>query len=197
MNFKSKSQAYQDRFAALVAKKKTYIEIGAYKPVHKNNTFNLETALNWKGFSIELNQKWKTLWEECTERRNKIFWESALDFDYQNALRELNLPNRIGYLSCDIEPPSNTFAALKRVIEQGVIFDCITFEHDNYVEKKSDQLDYDIVAREYLASKGYKTAVTGVYNKDPKYEFETWFVHGDIEFETMTYDQWKKSINVK
>lgn len=196
MNFKSRSQAYQDYFAATVAKNKTYVEIGAYKPVHKNNTHNLETVLGWQGFSIELNQKWKPLWEECTERKNKIFWESALEFDHAAAVKSLELPNRIGYLSCDIEPPANTFAALQRVIEQGIQFDCITFEHDNYVKKKRGDLDYDVVAREYLTSRGYKVAVTDVYNKSPEFAFETWFVKDDIPFNTMTFDQWKKSINV-
>jgi hypothetical protein len=196
MNFKSRSQAYQDYFAARVAKNKTYVEIGAYKPVHKNNTYNLETVLGWKGYSIELNQKWKISWDECAERKNKIYWASALDFDHDAAIKELNLPNRIGYLSCDIEPPANTFAALQRVIEQEVIFDCITFEHDNYVKKKRGDLDYDVIAREYLTSKGYKVAVTDVYNKSAEFAFETWFVKDDIAFETMTFDQWKKSINV-
>lgn len=193
MNFKSRSQAFQDIFAATTAKNNTYIEIGAYKPVHKNNTYNLETVLGWKGYSIELNQKWKVSWNECKERSNSIFWESALDFDHIKALNRTNLPNRLGYLSCDIEPPSNTFAALKRVIDQGIIFDCITFEHDNYVKKKRGDLDYDIVAREYLLSRGYKVAVTDVYCKSPAFPFETWFVYNDIDFETQKFEQWKKN----
>jgi hypothetical protein len=127
------------------------------------------------------------------ERKNKIFWESALDFDHAAAVKSVELSTRIGYLSCDIEPPANTFAALQRVIEQGIHFDCITFEHDNYVQKKRGDLDYDIVAREYLLSKGYKVAVTDVYCKSPEFLFETWFVHNDIDFQTTTFDQWKKS----
>lgn len=194
MNFKSKSQALQDQFASRIAKNKTYIEIGAYKPVSKNNTYNLETILGWKGFSIEYDERHKQSWAERPERKNSIFWESALDFDYLAAVKKLKLSNRIGYLSCDIEPPKNTFAALQRVIEQGIIFDCITFEHDNY-SRKENSLDYDIIAREYLKSKGYRVAVTEVYCKDPKNQFETWFVYNDIDFQTMTFDQWRSSIN--
>jgi hypothetical protein len=193
MIFKSRSQAFQDTFAALTAKNKSYIEIGAYKPSHKNNTYNLETQLDWQGFSIEINQKWKPEWEKCVERKNKIYWQSALDFDYYTATKSLNLPNRIGYLSCDIEPPLNTFAALKKVIEQGIVFDCITYEHDNYARKNKEELDYDVLVREYLKSKGYKVAITDVYCKYPKFMFETWFVYDDIKFDSITFDQWKKN----
>lgn len=196
MKFKSRSQAYQDVFADLVARHHTYIEIGAYKPVHKNNTYNLDAGLGWRGFSIELNQKWKVGWDECLDRHNKVFWEDALTFDYAGQCRAIGLTDRIGYLSCDIEPPKNTFAALQQVIEQGLVFDCITFEHDNYAKKKRGDLDYDIVAREYLVSKGYRVAVSDVYCRDPQFVFETWFVYNDIDFEQQSFDQWKKQIGV-
>ena len=98
------------------------------------------------------------------------------------------MPQRIGFLSCDIEPAANTFAALQKVIEDGISFDCITFEHDNY----KSNTDYDIIARKYLLSKGYKVAVENVYamNK-PQRIFETWFVKDDVEFNQMTFDEWK------
>jgi hypothetical protein len=189
-NLLKHSQAGQDVFALEVVKKnKTYIEIGANHFKHSNNTYPLEVSNNWLGFSLELSQKkFRQVWEEQTERTNKIYWENAITFDYANAVRENKMPTRIGYLSCDIEPAANTFAALKKVIEDGISFDCITFEHDNY---KSDT-DYDSIAREYLKSKGYKVAVENVYamNK-PHRLFETWFVNNDIGYKKMSYEQWK------
>lgn len=191
MEFKSRSQSLQDYFASKIARNKTYIEIGAYKPVSKSNTYNLETVLSWQGYSIELNQKHKPLWEECSERKNKIYWESALDFDHATAVKQNKLSERIGYLSCDIEPPANTFAALKRVVEQGITFDCITFEHDNYANK--DGSDYNVIATEYLLSRGYKIAVTDVYaGKNTEAIFETWYVNNDIDFEPVSFNEWKK-----
>src|SRR6056300_758303 len=114
-NLLKHSQAGQDVFALEVVKKnKTYIEIGANHFKHSNNTYPLEVSNNWLGFSLELSQKkFRQVWEEQTERTNKIYWENAITFDYANAVRENKMPTRIGYLSCDIEPAANTFAALK------------------------------------------------------------------------------------
>jgi hypothetical protein len=184
------SQAGQDQFAlSVVTTNKTYIEIGANHYKNSNNTYPLEINYNWKGFSIELNQKkFKTNWEEQAERSNAIYWDNAITFDYAKAVKRNNMPQRIGFLSCDIEPAANTFAALQKVIEDGISFDCITFEHDNY----KSNTDYDIIARKYLLSKGYKVAVENVYamNK-PQRIFETWFVKDDVEFNQMTFDEWK------
>lgn len=184
------SQAGQDQFALnVVTTNKTYIEIGANHYKKSNNTYLLEINYNWKGFSIELNQKkFKTIWEEQTERSNAIYWDNAITFDYATAVKRNNMPQRIGFLSCDIEPAANTFAALQKVIEDGISFDCITFEHDNY----KSNTDYDIIARKYLLSKGYKVAVENVYamNK-PQRIFETWFVKDDVKFNQITFDEWK------
>lgn len=187
------SQAGQDQFAlSVVTENKTYIEIGANDYKKSNNTYPLEINYGWIGFSLELNQKkFKGSWETQTERTNKIYWDNAITFDYVAAVKENKMSNRIGYLSCDIEPPSNTFSALKKVIEDGIEFDCITFEHDRYALKE----DYDTISRQYLQSKGYKVAVENVYamNK-PNRVFETWFVKHDIEFKAITYDEWKLNL---
>jgi hypothetical protein len=182
------AQVHQDVFALTTAKNKTYIEIGASGPIKYNNTYQLEIQ-GWKGFSLEFNQNRVDQWSLVPERKNKIYCADALTFDYVEALKENNLSNHIGYLSCDIEPAENTFSALKRVIEQGVTFDCITFEHDKY----QSEIDYDPLVREYLADKGYKVAVSDVYlwKKKPCY-FETWFVYNNIDYETKDFNQWKE-----
>lgn len=197
LDVKTRGQAWQDWFAySIGGDNATYIEIGAYKPAHKNNTYILEVNKGWKGFSLELNKKWQKAWSECTERTNPIFWENAITFDYVEQLKKQGLPNRISYLSCDIEPPTNTLLALQRVIEQGVEFDCITFEHDNGNPGMQHIPDHDPLVREYLAGKGYKVAVSNVYCKQPDYQFETWFVKNDIDFPEITFDQWKERMGL-
>lgn len=196
MKTRQRGQACQDLFAySIGGDNATYIEIGAYKPKNKNNTYTLEVDYNWKGFSLELNTDLKSHWDECIERKNPIIWENAITFDYLKQIKNQNLPNKITYLSCDIEPPVNTFLALQRVIEQGIEFDCITFEHDNYANPGGP--DYNVIATEYLYSKGYKIAVTDVYaGKDQNAIFETWFVKNNIEFPTLTYTQWRKLVGI-
>lgn len=183
------AQVNQDIFALKTAKNTTYIEIGASSPIKYNNTYTLEKS-GWSGFSLELNQNRVNQWfEETADRTNKIYCADAITFDYLEAIKENNLTTHIGYLSCDIEPPENTFAALKRVIEQGITFDCITFEHDKY---QSD-IDYDPIVTEYLKNKGYKVAVRDVYRwrKRPCY-FETWYVRDTIDYKETTFEEWRK-----
>lgn len=183
------SQVHQDIFAVKTAKNKTYIEIGAAGPIKYNNTYLLEKQ-GWQGFSLELNPNRVAQWfEDYSDRKNKIYCDNAITFDYLKALEENNLNTHIGYLSCDIEPPENTFAALRRVIEQGITFDCITFEHDKY----QSEVDYDPIVTEYLKEQGYKVAVRDVYRwrKRPCY-FETWFVRDNIEYTEVNFDQWRE-----
>lgn len=187
--FKSRSQAKQDEFAFLIGGMNgTYLEVGASHPRSKNNTYNLETKAGWKGISIELDESYKDKWLEHPERQNKIYFDNALKFNYTKALRMNGLPIHLNYLSCDIEPVENTFAALKRVIESGISFDCITFEDDRY----RNDLDYNIRATEFLKNHGYKPAVIDVYAREPQRLFETWFVRNEIDFAEMTFTEWLK-----
>jgi hypothetical protein len=185
------SQFHQDIFALRTAKNKTYIEIGAAGPIKYNNTYQLEKN-GWNGFSIEINRKRFIQWfSDRTDRKNKIYCDDAITFDYISALTENNMPSHIGYLSCDIEPPENTFAALKKVIEQGIAFDCITFEHDKY----QSNIDYDPIVTDYLKDKGYKIAVKDVYRwRKRRCYLETWYVNNSIDFVETDFDTWRNSI---
>lgn len=192
---KSRSQAMQDIFVYnVLGERSTYIEIGAYKPVHKNNTYVLDANLQYRGFSVELNQRWQQAWQACTERQNPIYWADALTFDYATQCEDLGLGRHLGYLSCDIEPPTNTLAALKRVISQGLSFDCITFEHDKANPEFADLLDQNIEqqATEFLAQHGYQVAVRDVWaGKNQQWLFETWYVSDKIDWPTLDFTEWR------
>lgn len=188
----SSSQALQDTFAHLISQqtgRKTYIEIGGNQPQVDNNSYILESQLDWQGFSVELNQGYAHMW---TSRRNQCYFDNAMNFDYVSALRRHQLPMRLGYLSCDIEPPAQTFTALHVVLDQGIDFDCITFEHDLY----ASDTNFDNISRKYLTDRGYKVAVTGVYPLGmPGACFETWYVRADINFPKMSFDQYRALFN--
>ena len=195
MTTKRRGQAHQDAFAYSIAGEQgTYIEIGAFKPATKNNTYGLEVDHGWKGFSLELNIKWKQAWDECLERHNPVCWTDATTFDYLTQVDAMRMPRRINYLSCDIEPPNNTFTALKRVIEQGIDFDCITFEHDKGNPGFAHLLvdNYEQQAIDFLAQYNYRPVVLDVYaGKNTEWFFETWFVKNDIEYPSMKFEDWK------
>ena len=183
----SNAEAWQDTFAHLISQqtqRTSYIEIGAAFPKQSNTTYVLDACLGWKGFSLELNTQYEPQWATCTERGNPCYFQDAITFDYVDALRTHNLPNRLGYLSCDIDPPSQTFKALTTLIDQGLQFDTICFEHDRYC---SDQ-DYHAMSESYLIPHGYKLAVSDVHPiQMPGCYFETWYVKDDIQFTPMNF----------
>lgn len=184
---KSEAQAAQDLFALEVCTNKTYIEIGGNHPRRINNTFNLDFNHGWKGFSVELIEKWSGAWSK-SDRNNPCYFKDAITFDYLAALKEQGMDTKIGYLSCDIEPPNNTFAALQRVIGQGIEFECITFEHDWY---NFPETTFNEQATEYLKKHGYKVAVRDVFCKKSWLPYETWYVREDIVFEEIDFQQWR------
>lgn len=189
------SQAGQDIFALnLTGEKGTYIEIGAYLPKKNSNTYLLEVNYGWKGISIEYEEKYQEYWVNSKKRFNKIYFSDALSFNYKDKLIENNLPLHINYLSCDIDPPGDTFQALVNVIEQGISFDFISFEHDFYLMDQfiEDKNDYQKLAREFLEKKNYKVAIENVYPKNKKnHIYETWYVANHIKYDELNYDHWK------
>ena len=187
------SQAQQDRWAHnVIGENGTYVEIGGHFPAKRSNTYNLEVGHGWKGFSIEFDKKYKSYWEECNERAGNIYWADAMTFNYKFAVEKNKMPMHINYLSIDIEPPENTFRALQKVINDGLSFDIITFEHDRY---QCDE-DYHKIACEFLLPKGYKIAVENVWHKRQDRQFETWFVHKNVNHKHMTYNEWLKHGNI-
>ena len=186
------SQAGQDLFALeLFGKNGTYIDVGSGEPKRGNNTYSLEVENNWKGFCVDFNKNYEKLWKNCPERNNKVYWEDATKFDYSKGLIENNLPNKIDYLSCDLDPQEKTFMALKKVFHDGVKPKLITFETDKYREK----IDYEKLAIDFLYPKNYIVAVKDVYSGLKKNKvFETWFINKNINFNHINYKEWVKKL---
>ena len=191
------SQAGQDIFAyELFGKQGTYIDIGAGEPKRGNNCYMLEVKKQWKGFSVEfgdsnskLRDGLKNRWKKFPERKNKVYWEDAISFNYKEGLIDNNLNGEIDFLSCDIDPQEHTFLALKKVIEDGVRPNYIAFETDFYREK----IDYSDLAFKFLKPYGYKIGVKNVFsNLKTNKIFETWFVRENLDYKTIDYKDWIK-----
>ena len=184
------SQAGQDLFALeLFGKNGTYIDVGSGEPKIGNNTYLLEVENNWKGFCVDFDKDYEKLWKNCPERNNRVYWEDATKFDYSKGLSENILPNKIDYLSCDIDPQEKTFIALKKVFQDGIEPKLITFETDKYREK----IDYEKLAIDFLYPNNYIVAVKDVYSGLKKNKvFETWFINKNIKFNHMNYEEWVK-----
>ena len=184
------SQSGQDQFAYNISGSNgTYLEIGAHDPVINSNTFNLEVKCNWNGISVEYDKSFQMSWGDNKLRKNNVVWDDAFNINYSSLIKQRELPNRLNYLSCDIEPAENTFNILKKVISSELNFDFISFEHDKY----SIGNKYEDLSIEYLKNYNYRVAVKDVYSRNKRYKiYETWFVNNDIDFEEMDYSVWKK-----
>jgi hypothetical protein len=168
------SQVYQDMFvlSALDGKRNGYyLEIGASDPFHVNNTWLLEQKFEWKGVSIEINEKDVAAWQK--NRRNPCICRDATTINYAKFLEGLSAPNDIDYLQIDCEPPSTTFKILTSIPFEQYRFAVITYEHDFCVDASRRYKD---LSRKFLKAQGYILAVNNI-SPDDSNPFEDWWIH--------------------
>lgn len=170
---KNYSQSFQDLFVLAATNGRrsgTYVEIGSAEPFKGNNTALLETKFDWKGISIDVNQR--KVDEFSVERKNTVICADATQVDYRQLLSSMG--QDIDYLQVDCDPPEVTFEILKRIPFDTHRFAVITFEHDYYWNKHVREQ-----SRTYLKSKGYELLVSDVaYNEFHSYE--DWWVHPEL-----------------
>jgi hypothetical protein len=172
---KNYAQSYQDLFVLAATNGKRggrYLEIGCAEPFKNNNTALLETAFDWTGVSIDINQTVVT--DFMNQRNNLVFCLDATKIDYAKFLTTLGYSGDMDYLQIDCDPPSRSFEILQRIPFDQVRFAAITFEHDYYVDPGiRDQ------SRKYLQAKGYQLAAGDIaYNRTHSYE--DWWIHPDL-----------------
>lgn len=152
----------------------TYLEIGAAKPFHGNNTALLE-EYGWTGIGIELNEAYANDYKNC--RKNKVLCEDALKVDYNEILQQISPDcNIIDYLQLDIEPSKNTFMALTLLPLEKYRFRFITYEHDHAIDV--DRC-YRERSRKYLNMFGYELLINDI-GPNINYPFEDWYYHPDL-----------------
>jgi FkbM family methyltransferase len=180
---RSHSQAFQDMFVLTMLDGKregTFLEIGASTPFERNNTALLETDFNWKGTSIEIDNKFESAYRELRPNVNFIC-ENALKINYDDLLDKNYQSNIIDYLQLDIEPARNTYECMLKIPFDRYKFAVITYEHDDYIDITKSCKDK---SREFLKSKGYVLVVNDV-SVDGISTFEDWWVHPDLVDENM------------
>ena len=180
---KYNGQAEQDKFVCNILKNKTngfFIEVGSQEPININNTYLLESSLDWKGLMFEWRrEKFEDLYKEHRPNSNYIFGD-AQKHNYREIFSKYNTPNHIDYLQLDIEPPEKTLNVLKSLNEQVMDdykFAVVTFEHDyahgqNIIPRNE--------SREILNNRGYFLVLGDICNIEPKWVYEDWYVHPDL-----------------
>jgi len=178
----SNSEAGQESFVLNMLDElydRYYLEIGAFESKKTSNTYMLEKDFYWKGIALEILPE--CVLEYNTNRKNPCFQADATTFDYKKCLDGAQAPRRIDYLQLDIEPASQTLAALKQVPLDDYRFSVITFEHDLYYAPENRQVKAEAI--EILKSHGYVLAVENVKVDAPGWplrEFEDWWVDPEV-----------------
>jgi glycosyltransferase involved in cell wall biosynthesis len=168
------SQLHQDMFILAALNGKcygTYLEIGAHEPIFISNTYLLESLFDWRGISIELNRDMVT--RHKAMRKNRCLLGDATTADYSEILDQADMPSVIDYLSIDIDPPSNSLLALKKIPHDRYQFRMITFEHDFSAGGHLERSE----SRVLLQSLGYKLTVSDVSWGNRI--VEDWWIHPD------------------
>lgn len=169
----------QDIFVAEILKRKTngfYVEIGSNEPTLGNNTYLLEKNYNWNGLSIDnepnVTERFNNL------RKNKAVLADATTFDYLKYFQENNFPERIDYLSVDVDgnfrfdgqrERNNSLLSLITLPLTKYRFSVIHYEHDsgNYLNIPTRDAQ-----RELLTSLGYSLLISNIE--------EDWWVDSSI-----------------
>lgn len=169
----SHSQAFQDVFVQVFGEHhvhRTYLEIGSGHPEKSNNSLVLERN-GWVGTSIEIDDRYLSVWESA--RKNRLIIGDALKVDYDFELKKICGPDGyIGYLQIDIEPAWASLEALKKIVSGPHRFASITFEHDAY--RFGEHIRS--ASRDMLSDLGYRRIVSDV-EWSPGSNFEDWWIH--------------------
>lgn len=177
---RNRSQAGQDVFALRMLKWKRegfFLDIGASDPVRHNNTCLAYDEFGWSGIAVELDPQYRSKWADRRPR------DTLITGDAVSVVRTLVLPDRVDYLSLDIDPPEATLAVLKALPHSHIRFSVITYEHDSW---RGDMRPRD-ESRGLLLSLGYKLVVPDVrvrvewpdLGPEPV-PFEDWYIHESI-----------------
>jgi hypothetical protein len=176
---KNHSDTYQDLMAISLANGKrngTYLEIGSSHPYKGNNTALLEEVFEWRGVSVDINQK---LVEEFNSvRKNKSILHDATTLNYAQVLEAMSFPADIDYLQLDCESSKVTYEALQKIPFDKYQFAFVTFNHDFYNDDRAPYRDW---SRSYLIDKGYIPVVNDVsISSDKSKSYEDWWIHPDL-----------------
>lgn len=172
MEFKSCSQAGQDKFVWEVTGHKTngtFLDIGSGEVTYCSNTYALEQQ-GWRGLLMDLHRDADGL----AKRKSPFLQTDSTTVRWLEVLRRYKLPLTIDFLSLDVDD-ATTDTLIKIPLGQ-IHFGVICIEHDSYRLGPGPR----DTMREILKAAGYHLICEDVQIDYPKpgdtVEFEDWHV---------------------
>lgn len=181
----SQSQAFQDFFVLVAMRGKTggsFLEIGASDGRSLSNTYVLEKKFSWRGLSMDLSLGSRVS-HLRHRRKSRFIIGNAITADYRKILeKNFDHDTPIDYLSLDIEPMTNTLAALKALPLADFKFRVVTYETDFYDPSTPRDVAESVrsESREIFWSHGYELIAGDVGVDDPSKPFEDWWVKPEL-----------------
>lgn len=186
MENKYYSQAGQDKFVANLFNFSPggyFVDIGCWHPIINNNSYFLETYLEWKGICIDRD------FQDYSERKAKYYNADALNIDYNEIFKENQFPQVIDYLSLDLDIPY-TLTVLENILNIEYRFKVLTIEHDWY--GKEERLSCRKDMRKLLSNQNYHLLYSDVWISNNEY-FEDWWINPTYfdlsKFNKLTFDK--------
>lgn len=170
------SQAWQDEFINNILNFKQngyFLDIGSTDGINQSNSYFFEKEMGWKGVCVERSVGYT---EHYKNNRKCLFLnEDALQINYDDVFVARAYPEKIDYLSVDID--ENSAKVLEKLPLHKYRFKTITIEHDAY--RFGDSLRND--ERNILEKNGYIRLFTNVLvplgcGMGPNLPFEDWWI---------------------
>lgn len=169
------SAHFQDMFVLSLLNGKrggTYVELGSCDPFVNNNTALLETKFDWKGVSIDKEEKFA--YDFSCKRNNTVICADAMHVNYEDLFHQLCMDHEVDLLQIDCGRFS--IGVLKNIPFDQYKFNIVQFAHNHTESGQSSSRDEQ---RAFMTEKGYKLVVNDVASS-PTTSFEDWWVHSSF-----------------
>ena len=159
----------------------TFLDVGCCTPFYVSNTAGLEVNHGWRGIGVDISphdgSKWGSDTSEHDERwelrpNTKIYEASALDFDFQKAFDECDMPAVIDFVNVDIDTVQNNVEVVRKLLQTDRKFDVILMETDHFkYDKRLFEPYLDQVNSEFSKS-GYEHRLNTWFEDDNQTYFQ-------------------------
>lgn len=180
------SHEQQDEFIYnLFGKKQNgfFLDISCGHPIIGSNSYTLEKYCSWTGFGFDIGNC-ETLYQWSQKRTSPFIQADATSADLTDFLISNTPADRVyDYISLDVDANGTNLAlqSLQRVLESGIKFKSMTFEHECYIHGPTvrDQAATLLEDRGYVPLFPDVRLWGGGIDDDSAATFEDWWIHPD------------------
>jgi hypothetical protein len=162
------SMEMQDQFAhILIGDNGNFLDLGSAHPFIGNNTAALEN-IGWTGLAFELIDYLSDFMNH--HRKTPCFCIDVTEYSpFISIVRKYSNNGHFNYISLDVD--SASVKCLELLLNYGITFDVMTFEHDSYLEgnQRKDE------SKKLLLNFGYQ-----ILFEDVKTCSKNWSSHGPM-----------------